>query len=118
MSFGDALMNWAAANLLSDNTDAPSPHQYNTGTWQTSYAGGQAYRLGSINLYNYRFYYRGGADDYADGPALFAFDQFSGDGLASRPHSNSYTTIGQATGTVRLRIGAESGNRITVVVKE
>ena len=47
----------------------------------------------------------------------FGFHQFS-EGLVSRPHSNSYTTIGQATGAVRLRIGAESGNRITVVVKE
>ena len=117
VSFGDVLMNWAAANLLSDNTDAPSPYQYNTGTWATSYAGGQAYRLGSINLYNYQRY-----DDsergWRGGPVLFGFHQFSGDGLVSRPHSNSYTTIGQSTGTVRLRIGAESGNRITVVVKE
>ena len=52
-SFLDLLANWAAATLLSDNTDAPAPYQYNTGNWRTSYTGGVEYRLGSINLYNY-----------------------------------------------------------------
>ena len=40
VSFGDVLANWAAATLLSDNTAAPAPYRYNTGTWTTSHAGG------------------------------------------------------------------------------
>ena len=116
-SFGDVLMHWAAANLVSDNMAAPAPYRYNSGTWSTSHAGGQTYRLGSINLYNYRWYYDEGPDDYWDGPRMYRFSQFE-EGLVHRPHANAYTTLGRATGTVRLRIDADAGNRITVVVKE
>ncbi len=116
-SFGDVLMHWAAANLVSDNMAAPAPYRYNSGTWSTSHAGGQTYRLGSINLYNYRWYYDEGPDDYWDGPRMYRFSQFE-EGLVHRPHANAYTTLGRATGTVRLRIDTDAGNRITVVVKE
>ena len=115
-SFGDILMHWAVANLLSDNTGAPGPYRYNSGTWSTSHSGGQTYRLGAINLYNYRYYYNDG-DDHWDGPRLYLFSQFA-DGLLKHPQSNAYTTLGRTTGTVRLRIDADAGNRITVVVKE
>ena len=36
VSFGDIMANWAAATLLSDNTAAPAPYRYNSGTWSTS----------------------------------------------------------------------------------
>ena len=52
-SFLDLLTNWGVATLMSDNTDAPAPYRYNTGTWRTSFTGGTEFRLGSINLYNY-----------------------------------------------------------------
>ena len=116
-SFGDVLANWAAANLLSDNPRAPSRYRYNAGAWSRSRAGGETFRLGSINLYNYRYYYDEGEDDYLDGPILFQFQQFS-DGIRRNPHSNAYTTLGRETGTVRLRVNADAGMRITVVVKE
>ena len=117
-SFADVLANWAVANLLSDDPHAPSPYRYNAGaTWSTSRAGGETYRLGSIDLYHYRYHYGSGADDYLDGPRLFAFRQFS-DGIRRPAHSNYYTTLGRATGTVRLRVSADEGMRITVVVKE
>ena len=117
-SFGDVLANWAVANLLSDNPRAPSPYRYNTGgTWSTSRSGHETYRLGSINLYNYRYWYGSGANDYLDGPILYRFQQFS-EGIRKDPHSNSYTTLGYATGAVRLRVSADEGMRITVVVKE
>jgi len=117
-SFGDVLANWAVANLLSDNPRAPSPYRYNSGgTWSTSSAGGETYRLGSINLYNYRYYYGSGASDYLDGPRLYGFQQFS-DGIQRDPHSNAYTTLGRVTGTARLSISASAGVRITVVAKE
>ena len=115
ISFEDVLANWAVANLLSDNPRAPFPYRYNAGrSWSTSRAGGETFRLGSINLYNYRSY---GKDGTLDGPRLFPFQQFS-DGVSRVPHSNAYTTLGRATGTIRLRVSADAGMRITVVVKE
>ena len=117
-SFGDVLANWAVANLLSDDPGAPSPYRYNSGaSWSISRAGGETYRLGSINLYNHRYYHGSGANDYVDGPRLYGFQQFS-DGIRRDPHSNAYTTLGRTTGTVGLRISSDSGMRIHVVVKE
>ena len=116
-SFGDVLANWAVANLLSDNPRAPAGYRYNSGgTWSISRSGVETYRLGSIDLYNYRYYYDSGSGDL-DGPRLYRFQQFS-DGIRRYPHSNAYTTLGRMTGTVRLRVRSDSGVRITVVVKE
>ena len=112
-SFLDLLTNWAAATLLSDNTDAPAPYQYNTGTWSTSYAGRQEYRLGSINLYNYSY---APGRLARPGPYLHPLPVFND--RTQPPHSNMYTPLGRHTGTIRLRVTAESENRITVVVKE
>ena len=61
----EVLVNWAMANLLSDDTGAP--YRYNSGTWSTSQAGSMTYRLGSINLYHYRLRYGRGPDDCLDG---------------------------------------------------
>ena len=117
-SFGDVLANWAAANLLSDNPRAPSPYRYNAGaTWRTSRAGGEIYRLGSINLYHYRYHLDSGADEYLDGPRLYGFEQLS-DGIKRHPHSNAYTALGRMTGTVRLQVNVDAGMRLTVVMKE
>ena len=117
MSFGDVLQNWAVANLLSDNTAAPHPYRYNTGTWFTSQTGGETFRYASINLFNYRYYYGDDPNDYWDGPLLYSISEFNKKG-SQPPHSNRYVTLGRASGTVRLRITAVGGNRITVVIKE
>ena len=126
LSFGDVLANWAAANLLSDNTAAPAPYRYNSGTWSTSHAGGIEYRLGSIDLFNYAFLPPGVSLE-GIGPNLLGRLAFFGpylhslrtfNGRTQPPHSNMYATIGRATGTVRLNVSAGSDNRITVVVKE
>ena len=116
VSFADVLTDWAVANLLSDDTSAPHPYRYNSGTWFTSTVGGQTFRLGSINLFNYR--YEGEEPDTPyDGPYLYRnLSEFTAD--RHPPHSNRYATLGRTTGTVRLRITAPAGNRITVVVKE
>ncbi len=117
-SFGDVLANWAVANLLSDNPQAPSPYRYNAGgTWRTSRSGGETYRLGSINLYHYRYRLDPGADEFLDGPKLHGFEQLS-EGISRVPHSNAYTALGRTTGTVRLQVNADAGMRITVVIKE
>ena len=99
--------------MLSDNTDAPAPYQYNTGTWRTSHAGGLEFRLGSINLYHY-VYAPGRLA--RPGPYLHPLPVFND--RTQPPHSNMYTTLGRQSGTLRLSITAESENRITVVVKE
>ena len=112
-SFLDLLTNWAAATLLSDNTEAPAPYQYNTGTWRTSYSGGLEFRLGSINLYHY-VYAPGRLA--RPGPYLHPLPVFND--RTQPPHSNMYTTLGRRSGTLRLSVTAESENRITVVVKE
>ena len=112
-SFLDLLTNWGAATLLSDNTDAPAPYRYNTGAWRTSHAGGVEFRLGSINLYHY-IYAPGRLA--RPGPYLHPLPSFND--RTQPPHSNRYTTLGRHSGTVRLRVTAESENRITVVVKE
>ena len=112
-SFPELLVNWAAANLLSDSNEAPAPYQYNTGSWRTSSTGGVEYRLGSINLYNY-VYAPGRVA--RPGPYLHPLPVFND--RQQPPHSNMYTTLGPNTGTVRLRVSADSENRITVVVKE
>ena len=118
VSFGDVLTNWAVANLLSDDTDAPYPYRYNAGSsWTTSEAGGLAFRLGSINLFNYRHEFSDGLYDYYhDGPYFYSLPEFNG-ARAQRPHSNRYVSLGQNTGQIRLRVDATAGNRITVVVK-
>ncbi|MDE0449628.1 MAG: putative Ig domain-containing protein [Spirochaetaceae bacterium] len=112
-SFLDLLTNWAVATLLSDNTGAPAPYRYNTGTWRTSYAGGTEFRLGSINLYHY-IYAPGRLA--RPGPFLHPLPVFNE--RTQPPHSNMYTTLGRHSGTLRLSVSAEAENRITVVVKE
>ena len=116
VSFGDVLTNWAIANLLSDDTSARRPYRYNSGTWFTSAGAGQNVRLGSINLFNYRYEGRETTRPL-NGPWLFSLADFNVEPV-QQPHSNRYVNIGRASGTVQLRINAPAGNRITVVVKE
>jgi hypothetical protein len=118
-TFEDVLVNWAIANLLSDNDQLPDSDQeyqyyrYNPGGWSTSLEGGETFRLGSINLYNYRYE----TDSVVqEGPFLYSLDGFNQ--RTQPPHSNMYATLGRNTGTVRLRVSAVEDNRITVVVKE
>ena len=116
VSFEDVLTDWAVANLLSDDPRAPHPYGYNSGTWSTSEAGDATFRLGSINLFNYRYWLGDGPNDYYDGPYFFSVPEFNEEG-AQPPHSNRYADLGLNTGTVRLQIDAAAGNRVTVVIK-
>ena len=106
--FEDVLVNWAVANLISDDTNAPHPYRYNTGTWFTSRANGITFRIGSINLFNYVH------ESGLEGPYLHTRWPWR----AQSPHSNAYLYLGRSSGTVRLRFNVERGNRITIVVKE
>ena len=113
-SFLDLLVNWGAANLLSDNTGAPAPYRYNTGNWRTSSTGGVQYRLGSINLYHYIIGRPGRLS--RPGPYLHPLPVFNE--RVQPPHSNMYTTLGRNSGTLSLRVTADARNVVTVVVKE
>ena len=107
VSFGDVLADWAVANLLSDNTGAPSPYRYNSGTWSTSQAGGETFRLGSINLYN-----------YGTGPKVYSLEQWSQQDRQP-PHANKYVTFGRPNiDTIPLTTRADEDFRVTVVLKE
>jgi len=126
VSFGQVLADWAVATLLSDNTAAPAPYRYNPGTWSTSRTGGERFRLGSINLYHYRYEPPDPVPECIgpdlagraaqEGPYLHSLKTFNA--RTQPPHSNMYATLGRGTGTVRLVVSAATGNRITVVVKE
>ena len=111
VSFPQVLANWAAAGLLSDNTEAPVPYRYNTGTWSTSRAGGAEYRLGSINLYHYPR-----PDGRGAGPYLHDLSAFNA--RSQPPHSNKYAALGRLTGDHSLKVTGPAGLRFTVVFKE
>ncbi len=53
--FPRLMQRWSAAQLLSDATDAPPGYRYNAGTFFDSTVGSATYRLGSINLFNYKY---------------------------------------------------------------
>ena len=126
VSFGQLLVDWAVATLLSDNTAAPARYRYNPGTWSTSRIDGNEFRLGSINLYHYRYDPPEVVSDCIgpdlasrsaqEGPYLHSLSSLSD--RTQPPHSNAIATLGRNTGTVRLLLSAENDNRITVVVKE
>ena len=105
-SFGDVLTNWAVATVLSDNTQAPRPYRYNSGSWSVSEADGVTFRIAPVRML---LHWRP--------PLLFSVAEFNAAG-AQPPHSNRFSDLGRITGTVRLRVNAVIGNRITVVVKE
>ncbi len=126
VSFGEILADWAVAALLSDNPAAPSRYRYNPGTWSTSFSGGEEFRLGSIDLYRYRYEPPEQVSDCIgpdvanrpaqEGPYLHSLQTFNA--RPQPPHSNMIAALGRNSGRVRLRVTAAGGNRITVVVKE
>ena len=126
VSFGQVLADWAVATLLSDSTAAPAPYRYNPGAWSTSYAGGEQFRLGSINLFNYRYEPPEIVSDCIgpdlasrsalEGPYLHSLHTFNA--RTQPPHSNMFATLGRNSGSIRLTVSAGAGNLITVVVKE
>ena len=117
ISFGQALENWGAAVLLSDDTSAAVPYRYNAGDWITSRTGGMEFRLGSINLHNYVYGPPRVPERLAwEGPYLHSLNSLNE--RTQPPHSVAYTTLGRNTGTMRLSVSAVGDNRITAVIKE
>lgn len=107
-SFPTVLRKWAAANLLSDSTAPPSGYyQYNRGDWFTSTLSSVEYKLGSINLYNYR-------NNLLNGPYIYTT-------MPTGPQektSNIYYLAGtNKTGTLIYHIDLPKEIKLTVVVK-
>ena len=104
----------------------PSRYRYNAGTWSTSYAEGEEYRLGAIDLYNYRYEPPEVVSDCIgpdlanrraqEGPYVHTLEGFNEN--TQPPHSNMITTLGRNSGTVSLMVTAGGDNRIAVVVKK
>ena len=110
-SFATVLQKWAAANLLSDNTDAAQGYSYNTGTWFQSELGSITYNLGSINLYNYKY-------GSQEGPFIYSTLPL-GDNSVHYRTSNLYFRVGSdLTGRVDREIFMGQNVKLTVVVKE
>jgi hypothetical protein len=111
-SFSHILQRWSAATLLSDVTDAPPGYRYNTGGFVDSTVNGNTYRLGSINLYNYKY-----LDSGQVGPYLY-----SGTGtVGTSQHPSTSMALYQAalsgTGVLDWTLDMPSGVIATVVVK-
>ena len=70
-----------------------------------------------IAIHDGRIYWTDSGTERIQRSDLDGFEGFS-DGHWQRPHSNVYATLRRNTGSVRLRMSADPGVRITVVVKE
>ncbi len=119
LRFADILQRWGAAVLLSYNTVAPAGLQYNKGDWFTNTLSIE-YNLGSINLYNYKYYYIfNGQNRIQAGPYLYSGTGPIGYYSGYLPASNLYyeAAIG-AVGSRTWNIRMDSGVRLTVVVKQ
>ena len=126
VTFGEVLADWGVAKLLSDSTVVPSPYRYNPGAWSISYAGGEEYRLGSIDLFNYRYEPPEVVSDCVgpdlanrsvqEGPYLHTLESLGA--RPQPPHSNMIAALGRNSGELRLSVTADGDNRIAVVAKE
>ena len=107
-SADDVLTNWAIATLLSDDPQAPYPYRYNT--VEPSIIGGVTFVMKPINLYNIGVM---GRRPCGGSPFTFTVAEFNSEG-AQAAYSNRYVFIGRDSGTIRLRLRADYGNRFTV----
>lgn len=108
IDFATALRKWAAANLLSNSTTPPTGYyQYNSGTWFTSTLSGTEYKLGSINLYNYRYNLQTGPYIYSTLPT----------GTQDKTSNIYYLAGSNQTGQLIYKIDLPKEIKLTVVVK-
>ena len=112
-SFLDLLTNWGAANLLSDNTAAPAPYQYNTapGAPHTPEAWSSGWGRSTCTTTSMR-----GAAWPA--PVRTCTRCPCSTSACSRRTPTCTPRWDARAGALSLRVTAESENRITVVVKE
>jgi len=114
-TFQSVMRKWGAAVLLSGSTTVPSGgYQYNRGDWFTSSIGGIDYDLGSINLFNYKFYDGYG---YLTGPYLYTTSPI-GWTTSQANTSNAFYVVGVSlTGDVKRTIKMEDNLKLTILVK-
>jgi hypothetical protein len=103
--FPRLMQRWSAAQLLSDVTDAPPGYRYNSGTFFSSTVGAAAYKLGSINLFN-----------YSPAPTLY-----TGQVAGTSPHLSTSATLFHAatlaTGPWKWTFDMPPGLIASVIVK-
>jgi len=119
VSYREALSQWAAAVLTSDEVIVPWEGDgldavYNAGGWFESMVGTTVYRLGSINLFNYE--YSDGASMLI-GPRIYTGGQIGSD--SSRPPASVvYYEAGTAlSGTLEWQITLGRNTDLVVVAK-
>ncbi len=119
LAFADLLQRWGAAVILSDVVSADEGMIYNTGGAFESTIGGYDYKLGSINLHNYRYYYTyQGNEYYSDGPWFWTSDDGGDVGYGYASSNGYYLEEGISSGTWTFTIpdGAEYG--ITLIITD
>jgi len=112
-SFGTLMAQWGAAVLLSDQIRSEwEPMTYNTGDFRETTYGSSAYRLGSINFYNYTL--KGAYGNGANGPKIYT-DKI----WVQRAGANLYYRVGwDLDGTVPINItGLSRNTTITLITK-
>jgi len=115
-SFDRILQRWSAAVLLSSATDAPAGYRYNSGGFFTSAVNGNAYRLGSIDLFRYAF-------DTQDGPRICSGGIVGTWTVGTSEHLSTSialydaTPVLQATGILEWTLDMPGGVIATVLVK-
>lgn len=109
LSFADLMIRWGVSVVLSDKTNAPQGMVYNKPDpyYFESSQGGETYKLGSINLYNYRY----GSND---GPWFWAA---GGDiGFGNRASNAYYRELSVANRTWNFSI--PYGYILTLVIAD
>ncbi len=108
-TFPQLLQKWGVANLLSDDIQAPASYIYNRGDFLVSSLSGTSYKIGSINLFNYKIGNLVGPTIYASSPVGSADPKST---------SNLYYTAGLGiTGIQSWQIDLPTGMKLTVVRK-
>ncbi len=113
------LRRWGAAVLLSARTDAPEYYRYNTGGFESSTVGTTAYRLGSINMYNYALGIDANGDDtvdyYVDEPYVFTSETI-GSQYVGGAYSNAFMHLGTPSDNPSWTLTVPDGMYATIVI--
>ena len=107
------LQKWGAAVVLSDliTTDIDTGYRYNNGSsWYSSTLNGYTYNLGSINLYNYKYYGK-------TGPYFQNAIDISSSTVTTNNNSNFYIKVGEKSGTFYQRLRLLPNQYVTILLK-
>jgi len=107
--FPRLLQRWSAAQLLSNVTDAPPGYRYNVGAFFDSTVGAASYKLGSINLFNYRY-------GTLTGPWIYT-GAFAGTSPYLSASATLYRAAAAETGPLEFTLDMPEGLIVSVIVR-